>query len=436
VGLVTTLDSSKTDVARERRPVGRTRVIGYIIIGLGLFIALALGAGCSGHAHSILTFTPVNISSNAPWSIGALTVLTRYWVIALGLVAMALGAEVVIRRPARGVMVRFGVTAVIFLFALLLWASRTPGPSQVPSINLTSVLIGSTGTAMVLIYGALSGVMCERSGVVNIAIEGQFIGGAFFGSIVASTTNNFILATVAGAVVGAMLGGVLAFLSLRYLSDQIIVGVVLVTMMSSLSSYLNLQVLTPYPNLNTGNLAGNIAIPLLCKIPIIGPVLFNETGYFYLMIILVGAISFGLFKTRWGLRVRAVGEHPKAAESVGISVVRTRYINVILGGAIAGIGGVAFMAIQGSFAVGYTSGLGYVALAALIFGQWRPSGAVTAAVLFGTSVYLAYNLQTYNIPISTEILEMFPYLITIAVVAGLIGRVRPPAADGKPYKRD
>jgi simple sugar transport system permease protein len=237
-------------------------------------------------------------------------------------------------------------------------------------------------------------------------------------------------------VAGGLLGLVLAFLSLRYLSDQIIVGVVLVTMLSSLSSYLNLQVLSPYPNLNTGNLAGNLAIPLLSKIPILGPVFFNQTGFFYFMIILVSVISFGLFKTRWGLRVRAVGEHPKAAESVGINVIRTRYINVVLGGAIAGIGGVAFMASQGAFQVGYTSGLGYVALAALIFGRWRPSGAVTAAVLFGMSVYLALNLQTYQIPVPTEILGMFPYLITIAVVAGLVGRVRPPAADGRPYKRD
>jgi simple sugar transport system permease protein len=333
-------------------------------------------------------------------------------------------------------MVRFGVAAVLFLFAVLLWASRAPGPSQVPFINLTSILIGSSALAMVLIYGSLSGVMCERAGVVNIAIEGQFIGGALFGSVIASTTNNFLLAALAGAVAGGLLGLILAFLSLRYLSDQIIVGVVLVTMMSSLSSYLNLQVLSPYPNLNTGNLASNIAIPLLYKIPIIGPVFFNQSGFFYFMIILVGLISFGLFKTRWGLRVRAVGEHPKAAESVGINVIRTRYINVVSGGAIAGVGGVAFMASQGAFQVGYTSGLGYVALAALIFGRWRPSGAVTAAVLFGISVYLADNLQTYQIPVSTEILGMFPYIITILVVAGLVGRVRPPGADGKPYKRD
>jgi simple sugar transport system permease protein len=436
MGFMTTLETPGPSKVLAVRPVGRTRVIGYIIAVLGLFILLAFGLGSSGHAHSVLTFTPVNTSARAPWSLGALTVLTRYWDMALGLIAIALGVDMIIRRPPKGAMVRFGVTAVLFLFALLLWASRAPGPSQVPFINLTSILIGSSALAMVLIYGALSGVMCERAGVVNIAIEGQFIGGALFGSVIASTTNNFLLAALAGAVAGGLLGLILAFLSLRYLSDQIIVGVVLVTMMSSLSSYLNLQVLSPYPNLNTGNLAPNLAIPLLSKIPILGPVFFNQSGFFYFMIILVSLISFGLFKTRWGLRVRAVGEHPKAAESVGINVIRTRYINVVAGGAIAGVGGVAFMASQGAFQVGYTSGLGYVALAALIFGRWRPSGAVTAAVLFGISVYLADNLQTYQIPVSTEILGMFPYIITIAVVAGLVGRVRPPGADGQPYKRD
>ena len=333
-------------------------------------------------------------------------------------------------------MVRFGLVAVMFLLALLFWAARTPGPSQVPFINLTAVLIGSSEVAMVLIFGSLSGVMCERSGVVNIAIEGQFIGGAFIGTMIASTTHSFIFAAIGGAAIGGLLGLLLAFLSLRYLSDQIIVGVVLVTMVGSFSSYLNLQVFTPFPQFNTGTLAPNLAIPLLSKIPILGPVLFNQSGFFYLMLVLVGVVSFALFKTRYGLHVRAVGEHPHAAATVGINVVRVRYINVVLGGAIAGMGGVAFMASQGQFQPGYTSGLGYIALAAMIFGRWRPSGAVVASVLFGVSVYLSSNLQTYQVPVSTEILNMFPYIITIAVVSGLIGRVRAPAADGVPYHRE
>ncbi len=420
--------------AAVRVPSGRTRGIGVIMVVIGLFTALAFGVGSGFSAHSSLTFNPVNLV-NAPWHVGTLTLLTAWTDLALGAAMVALGVEVAWRRP-RGVMVRFGLVAVLFFFALLFWAARTSGPSPINFVNLTAVLIGSSALAMVLVFGSLSGVMCERAGVVNIAIEGQFIGGAFVGSMVASTTHDFFFAALVGAIVGGLLGLLLAFLALRYLSDQIIVGVVLVTMLGSLSSYLNLQVLTPFPQYNTGNLAPNLPIPLLSKIPVLGPVFFDQTGFFYLMIALVALVSFGLFKTRWGLRVRAVGEHPQAAASVGIKVIGVRYANVVMGGAIAGVGGVAFMASQGQFQPGYTSGLGYIALAALIFGRWRPSGAVVASVLFGMSVYLAQNLQTYQIPVSTEILGMFPYVVTIAVVSGLIGRVRPPAADGLPYHRD
>ena len=403
---------------------------------IGLFTVISFGLGSLPGSRSSFTFNPVDLSAAAPWHVGTLTVPSRASIVVLGLAMMAIGGAVIWRAPRRGVMARFGIVGILFFLALLLWAVRTPGPSPVSFVNLTSILIGSSALAMVLIYGSLSGVMCERAGVVNIAIEGQFIGGAFVGTMIASTTHSFVLAALAGAVTGALLGLILAFLALRYLSDQIIVGVVLVTMLASLSSYLNLQVFTPFPQYNTGNLAPNLPLPLLSKIPLLGPVLFNQTGFFYLMVLLVGLVSFGLFKTRWGLRVRAVGEHPHAAASVGIDVIRTRYVNVVLGGAIAGVGGVAFMASQGQFQPGYTSGLGFIALAALIFGRWRPSGSVVASVLFGVSVYLADNLQTYQIPVSTEILGMFPYVITIAVVSGLIGRVRPPAADGLPYRRD
>ena len=424
------------DAPTAARPSARTRIIAIIMALLGLFAIFVFGLGSAINAHSTLTFNPVNLSSAVPWSVGALTVVTRWTNIVLGLVIIVLAAEIYVRRPRRGVMVRFGAVAPLFLIALLLWASRSPGPSQVTYVNVTSILVGSSEVAMVLIFGSLSGVMCERSGVVNIAIEGQYIAGALLGSVIASTTGNFIVAGLAGMAAGALLGLLLAFLAVRYYVDQIIVGVVIVTLISFLSSYLTIQVLTPYPNLNTGNLAPNLPIPLLSKIPIIGPVFFNQSGFFYVMLVLVGVVSFALFKTRYGLHVRAVGEQPEAASTVGINVARVRYVNVILGGAIAGVGGVAFMASQGQFQPGYTSGLGYIALSAMIFGRWKPSGAVMASIIFGMSLYLSGNLQTYSIPVSTQILGMFPYVITIVVVAGLVGRVRAPAHDGIPYRRD
>jgi ABC-type uncharacterized transport system permease subunit len=428
MSLTTVSPTSATPAAKNRR----TRVIAVIIAILGLFTLFVFGIGSDFKGKSQLTFTPLN-STNAPWHLGSLTVPTHWTIIVVAIIMIAIGVEVFLREPQRLVMGRFGFVAILFLFALLLWASRTTGPAQINFVNVTSILVGASATTMVLVFGSLSGIMCERAGVVNIAIEGQFIAGAFLGSVVASTTSNFFYAAVAGIAVGGLIGLLLAFFSLRYHADQIIVGIVLVTMLSSLSSYLNLQVLTPFPNFNIGNTAPNLAIPLLYKIPIIGPVFFNQSGFWYAMLVLLGVVSFALFKTRYGLHVRAVGEHPKAAATVGIRVIRLRYINVILGGAIAGLGGVAFMATQGQFQVGYTSGLGYIALAAMIFGRWRPSGAVVASVIFGLSVYLSYNLETYQVPISLYILQMFPYLITIAVVAGLIGRVRPPAADGQPY---
>jgi ABC-type uncharacterized transport system permease subunit len=419
-----------------RVDVARTRIIGGTLAALGLFIASVFGIGAGVKPHSTLTFTPINLTTAAPWHLGDLTVSTWIANSLLGLVVLALGLEVVLRLPRRGVLLRFGVGSIAFLISLLFWAARVPGPSPVPFFNLTAVLLGGATIATVLVFGSLSGVLCERAGVVNIAIEGQFIGGALVGAIVTSVTHDFFLAAAAGIGLGALIGLLLAFLSIRYLSDQIIVGVVIVTMFAGLSSYLTAQVLTPYQNLNIGLQPPNWPIPLLSKIPIVGPVLFNQNGFFYVMILLVVAVSIGLFRTRWGLRVRAVGEHPRAAASVGISVAAVRYRNVVMGGAVAGLGGVAFISIHGAFQPGITSGFGYIALAAMIFGRWRPSGAVVASIIFGLSVYLGANLQTYGVPIDGHFLYMFPYLITIAVVAGLIGRVRPPAADGQPYLRD
>ncbi len=428
VSLVTPVTQSNSPVARNRR----TRVIACIIMAIGLFSLFVFGLGTHAGSHASLTFDPLN-TTNAPWHLAALTFDAHWTNIALGIVMIAIGVEVFWREPRRFVMGRFGIVALLFLFTLLVWSARGPGPSPINYINVTSLLVSASATVMVLVFGSLSGIMCERSGVVNIAIEGQFIAGAFLGSMIASTTGNFFYAAIGGIFVGGLVGLALAFFSLRYQSDQIIVGIVLVTMLSSLSSYLNLQVLTPFPNFNTGNTASNIAVPLLHKIPLIGPVFFNQSGFWYAMLILLGVVSFALFKTQYGLHVRAVGEHPQAAATVGIHVIRLRYINVVLGGAIAGLGGVAFMATQGQFQVGYTSGLGYIALAAMIFGRWRPSGAVVASIIFGLSVALSYELVTYSVPVSLYALQMFPYLITIAVVAGLIGRVRPPAADGQPY---
>jgi len=192
--------------------------------------------------------------------------------------------------------------------------------------------------------------------------------------------------------------------------------------------------MVPNPDLNNGNTFNAIKIPVLGDIPIIGPIFFDSTIFLYITYALIILIQVGLFRTRWGLRVRAVGEHPEAADTVGIRVLWTRYRNVVLGGMVAGIGG-AYLTIGsvGFFNKDISSGYGFIALAAMIFGRWTPLGSVAASLLFGFSAQLAVVLSSLNVPLSSYILQMTPYVATIIAVAGLVGKVRAPAADGKPY---
>ena len=295
------------------------------------------------------------------------------------------------------------------------------------TLNFVSVLAGTLIGATPLIYGSLSGIMCERSGVINVAIEGQFLAGAFLGAMIGSWTGDLWLGALSGAAAGALFGWLLAFLALRYGADQIIIGVVIDAFALGLTNYLLYEVLTPYQStLNTGITFSSWPIPVLSKIPIVGPVLFDQNFFVYLAGVLLVAVNVGLFRTRWGLRVRSVGEHPRAAETVGLNVIRTRYSNVILGGVLAGIGGAYFtIGSIGEFTTDMTSGLGFVALAAMIFGRWRPYGALGAALLFGFAESLQSVLGVLNVGIPAPFLSMAPYLITIAVVSGLVGRVRP-----------
>ena len=227
----------------------------------------------------------------------------------------------------------------------------------------------------------------------------------------------------------------LAVFAIRYMVDQIILGVVLNVFASGLTGYLYDQALVPYQNrLNSPNTFNSIKIPVLGDIPIIGPILFDSTIFLYITYAAVALVHIGLFKTRWGLRVRAVGEHPTAADTVGIKVLFTRYRNVVIGGLVAGIGGASLtIGSVGSFGKDISSGQGYIALAAMIFGRWTPLGATGAALLFGFSVACANVLGTIGAPIPSDFLLMLPYVATIIAVAGFVGRSRAPKADGQPY---
>jgi len=376
-------------------PAGRRHGMGIFLGLLAVVMFWAFGISVDGSLHSVFILTESPAVNVAP-----ITMDVRWISIILAIVCAGLGVLLFTWPRNRGTYAIFTLGTVVFLWSFLTWAARGG------TLNFVSVLAGTLIGATPLIYGSLSGILCERAGVINIAIEGQFLAGAF--------------------------------LALRYGADQIIIGVVIDAFALGLTNYLLYEVLTPYQTtLNTGLTFSNWKIPLLSKIPIVGPVLFDQNFFIYLAGILLVTVNIALFRTRWGLRVRSVGEHPRAAETVGLHVIRTRYSNVILGGALAGVGGAYFtIGSIGEFTTDMSAGLGFVALAAMIFGRWRPYGALGAALLFGFAESLTSVLGVLNVGIPAPFLSMAPYVITIAVVSGLVGRVRPPAADGKPYSRE
>ena len=337
------------------------------------------------------------------------------------------------RKVSLWIMVAF---AIVALFAFLTWAASG---ATTPVIPLPGLLAGAISLSVPLIYGALCGVLSERVGVVNIAIEGQLLAGAFTSAVVASAIGQPLLGQTAGliaaAVAGMLVAFVLAAFSIKYFVDQVIVGVVLNVLVLGLTSFLFSQVLAPNAaTLNTPPRLDRLPIPLLSEIPIIGPMFFRQTIIVYVMYVAVAAVYFGLFHTRWGLRLRSVGEHPQAADTVGINVTGTRFWNVMLGGAIAGFGGAFFtLGAVGAFNKDMTAGAGFIALAAVIFGQWDPLKATLAALLFGFASNLQNTLGVIGSPVPSEFMLMLPYIVTIFAVAGFVGKVRGPAASGKPY---
>lgn len=320
---------------------------------------------------------------------------------------------------------------VIFVLSFLAWAGGGSGGV----IPLTTLLAGALALSVPLIFGAMCGLVGERSGIINIAIEGQLLAGAFLAAVVASVVNNPYAGLLAAPIAGALVAVVLTFFAVKYWVNQIIIGVVLNVLVVGITSFLYSTVLTQDPGLwNSRQKLPNLPIPLLSDIPVLGRVLFDQNILVYIMYVVVIALQIFVFRSKWGLRMRAVGEHPKAADTVGIKVNFTRVRNTLLAGAIAGLGG-AFFTVGSGLAFGkeMSAGQGYIALAAMILGKWNPKGALLAALLFGFSKSLGNTLQSIGTPVANELLLMLPYIVTVFAVAGFVGRVRPPAAEGVPY---
>jgi simple sugar transport system permease protein len=279
--------------------------------------------------------------------------------------------------------------------------------------------------------------LCERAGIVNISIEGMMLMSAMVSALVASISESLWIGLAAGVFSAALLGLVLAVLSIKYKTNQIISGTAINIFAAGMTSYISAKFLQVYQDLNSPGTFALWKIPVISEIPFFGPLLFNSNFFVYSMFILLFALQIGLFYTRWGLRMRSVGEHPRAADTLGINVFRTRYISTILGSMMAGFAG-AYLTLGsvGRFDEVMTAGRGFIALAAMIFGNWMPFGAFGAGLLFGFADSLASKLAILGVRIPSEFLLMTPYIATMVVLAGVVGRSQPPAAEGTPYEKE
>ncbi|MCI2959611.1 ABC transporter permease [Agromyces atrinae] len=410
----------KADVRSWKAPIALAifAFIGFILFVLVPVAADAVTRFRLSTDNDFIQLPPLDLPSRT----------TGYVITAL-LVAIAVVAFLLVRSRRKTPLWLISVFAMLLVVGFLTWAAAGA------TIPVPGLLIGTVALSVPLIFGALGGVISERVGVVNVAIEGQLLAGAFVSAMVASITGNAFVGLAAAMLAGMLVSFVLAAFAIKYLVDQVIVGVVLNVLVTGLTSFLYSQVLTEDAALlNSPPRFERINIPFLSEIPIIGPVLFRQTIIIYLMYIAVALVFFALFYTRWGLRLRAVGEHPQAADTVGINVGRTRFWNVSLAGAIAGLGGAYFtLGSVGAFNKEMTAGAGFIALAAVIFGRWDPIKATLAALLFGFASSLQNVLGIIGSPVPSEFLLMLPYLVTIFAVAGLVGLSRGPAAAGKPY---
>jgi ABC-type uncharacterized transport system permease subunit len=318
-----------------------------------------------------------------------------------------------------------------FMIAFITWAASGK------SLNIAGLLVTMLTKSVPITLAALAGILCERAGIWNIAIEGMMLTGAMTACLVASVTGSLWMGLLAALVSGALMGALHAVLSIKYKINQIISGTVINILATGLTSYVSQKFLQTYQPLNNSGIFPAVRIPILADIPFIGPILFNNSIYIYAMFFFIILMTIMLSKTRAGLRMRSVGEHPKAADTLGINVIRTRYIYVLLSGMMAGFAGSYFTTgAVGRFDPVMTGGRGFIGLAAMIFGNYMPLGGFGAGLLFGFFDSLKDRLSILNVNIPSSFLLMAPYLATMIVLAGIVGRSHPPAAGGQPYEKE
>ncbi len=421
-----------TTLRREIEFVSPTRqmVMGILFVIIGAGIWFFFSQGIQPDVQTKFSLTPGGSTAVLPdWIVP--TAMTSNLLSGLSIL---LGLFQIVRKGGfrRYTNWVLGGVAAMFIFAFLTWAAAGK------SLNLAGMINTTLIKAVPLTLGAMSGILCERSGVVNIAIEGMMLMGAMVGALVASIADNLWIGLLAAVASAALLGLVHAVLSIKYKTDQIISGTAINIFSTGMTSYISAKFMQVYQTeLNNPGVFLPIEIPLLSKIPILGTILFRQNIFLYAMFVFLVLLSFGLFKTRWGLRLRSVGEHPRAADTLGINVFRTRYMAVLLGSMVAGFGGAYFtIGSVGGFDEVMTAGRGFISLAAMLFGNYTPFGSFGAGMLFGFADSLASKLSILGVKIPSEFLLMVPYVATMVVLAGVVGRSRMPAADGKPYEKE
>lgn len=420
-----------------RRAIRDARLRGLAFIGLTVFAAYVAMRTLETPAHfSFWIDRQGGASAKVDTTVGVL------WLIA----ALACGV-VAIQQLARGASFRW--RPWLFLIVAPFVASTFATLLNGTAASLTNVFSGTLELAAPITLGALAGILSERSGMLNIALEGKMLVGACVAALVSSAAAVFtgnpivsaLLGVLAAMIAAGLLGLLLAWLGIRHKVDQIIAGTVINIGAIGITNFLFLRILGRNVDLNTPATIGPFRIPVLADLPVLGPILFSAKPYVYVGWIMVVVLTYMLFRTRWGLRLRASGEKPAAAGTVGIDVIAIRYRALLLAGLISGLAG-SYLSLSaaGSFQMEMTAGKGYIALAAMIFGAWHPVGALGAALVFGfadttQSLLSILGSSGSTVQVPPQLLNSVPYIVTIIVVAGVVGRVRGPAAAGQPYEQ-
>jgi len=400
---------------------------GVVLIVLGLLIYLLFVRTTEA---GVTTTFGLNLANAQAIKVPDLVVPAQATVLAMAAIAIFVGAYQLARGiPSTSTLI--GVIAVTFIIAFLTWSA------QDKSFSLTGMLSSSLVRATPIALAALCGVISERSAVINIGIEGIMLMAAQVAVVTATVSGNLYVGLISAIIVGGLVAAFHAYLVIHFKVDQTISSVAINIIGTGTTSFISSRFLQKATDtLNNSGTFPIISIPVLSKIPVLGPVLFENNIIVYLMLLLVVIMNIVIFYTPWGLRTRAVGEHPKAADTLGVNVYLVRYVNVIIGGMIAGLGGAYFtIGSVGRFDEVMTSGKGFIGMAAMIFGKWNPIGAFTSSLIFGFADSLQVKLQILKVPIPSEFLLMAPYIVTMIILTGVVGRAIPPAADGKPYEK-